>query len=62
MSNRERRLARLERKPGRKPEVVFIWHDVLKETRDQAIARHFPDGVPEGARIQICSWLEPAAG
>ena len=56
MSDKDRRLTRLERKPGRKPKVVLVWRDVLRESEEQAVARRYPKGPPAGAEIVICRW------
>ena len=56
MSDRDKRITRLERKPGRKPKIVFVWRDVLRESEEQAIARRYPKGVPAGTEILICRW------
>jgi hypothetical protein len=61
-SDRERRLARLERarRPG---ETFIVWQYAGAETREQAIARRFPEGAPAGARQIVVAWLsrdEPA--
>ena len=59
MSDRDRRLTRLERKPGRKPRVILVWRDVPHESAEEAIARRCPKGVPAGTEVVVCSWQEP---
>jgi len=51
--NHNKRLVKLEqdRRPAAK--VLYVWRDRPGETTAQAIARSFPDGVPEGARLVI---------
>ena len=59
MSDRDKRITRLERKPGRKPKVVYVWRDVLiGESNEEAIARHFPQGPPTDASLVILHWQE----
>jgi hypothetical protein len=54
----EKRLAKLERKrqPAGRNYHVFL-DTRVKETRAQAIARHFPDGVPPGGQVVFLRWL-----
>jgi len=53
-----KRLAKLERKRQPACETFYVWINTLtRETRAQAIARCFPDGVPQGAKLVILRWL-----
>jgi len=56
---RDRRLARLERRRGRKTRTLIIWWDAAKETREQALARRCPEGAPGNARLLYVRWLMP---
>ena len=52
---RDRRLARLERRRGKK-KIALVWYDPSRETAAQARARRYPEGVPAGARLIYISW------
>jgi hypothetical protein len=54
--SKEKRVAELEQDRRPAPIVLYVWRDRPGETTEQAIARRFPDGVPAGARLVICSW------
>ena len=56
--NRDKRLAKLERKRRPAAKTVFVWLDrAAGWTQEEAIARSFPDGEPPGAQIVFISWL-----
>jgi len=55
-TGRDKRLAKLEQKRRPRARTFYVWRDAPMETAKQAIARHFPEGVPAGARLVICSW------
>jgi hypothetical protein len=56
--NRDKRLAKLERKRRPAGETFIVWRDRAKGwTEEEAIARRFPEGVPRGAQIVLFSWL-----
>jgi hypothetical protein len=58
--NRDKRLAKLERKRRPEGETFVIWRNrAAGWTYEEAIARRFPDGVPPGAKISFFSWLTP---
>jgi hypothetical protein len=50
------RISKLEQERRPPPRVLYAWRDRPGETIAQAIARSFPDGVPAGARLVVCSW------
>jgi hypothetical protein len=50
----ERRLSQLEQDIPARPRC-FAWANA-GETTDQAIARQFPEGVPETARLIVFQW------
>jgi hypothetical protein len=54
---RHKRLAMLRRKHRPGERTVILWYDAEEETREQAIARRFPKGVPRGARLIVLRWL-----
>lgn len=37
--------------------TFIVWLYAGTETREQAIARRFPAGVPAGARLIVVSWM-----
>ncbi len=54
----DKRLAKLERERQSAGETFYVWINTLaKETRAEAIARRFPDGVPPGAKLVVLRWL-----
>jgi hypothetical protein len=53
----ERRLAKLEQERRPAAEVLVIWWNAPQETREEAIARSFPDGVPADAEVVTVKWL-----
>jgi hypothetical protein len=53
---RDKRLGKLELKRRPVARTFYLWRDGAGETLEQAIARSFPDGVPQGARLVIYSW------
>ena len=60
-ASHDRRLARLEQaklEQERRPSarVFYVWRNAPAETTEEAIARHFPGGLPADARLVICSW------
>ena len=58
--NKDKRLEKLERKGQPKPRLVTVWRDRAKGwSREEAIARRYPEGVPEGVEIMLFSWLLP---
>jgi hypothetical protein len=63
--SRDRRLAKLEQaklEQDQRPaaRILYVWRDGPTESAKKAIARGFPNGVPPGARLVICSWQWPA--
>ncbi len=57
--NKDKRLAKLERK---RPtgQTFIVWLDrAAGWTAEEAIARRFPDGEPPGAKIILVSWMLP---
>ena len=54
---RHKRVATLRRKRRPAGRTVLLWYDAEQETREQAIARHFPKGVPAHLRLLILRWL-----
>jgi hypothetical protein len=54
---RHKRVATLRRKRRPAGRTVLLWYDAEQETREQAIARHFPKGVSPGVRLLILRWL-----
>jgi hypothetical protein len=52
----EKRIAKLEQERRPAAKVLCVWRDRPGETTAQAIARSFPDGVPAGARLAVCSF------
>ena len=59
--SRGRRLARLERDLEPPARTMYVWRHVPAESREEAIARAFPEGVPPDVQLVICSWQWPAA-
>jgi hypothetical protein len=58
--NKNKRLAKLERKRQPAGETFMVWRDRAKGwTQEEALARRFPDGVPPGAKIIMFSWMLP---
>jgi hypothetical protein len=39
---------------------MYVWRHVPAESREEAIARAFPEGVPPDVQLVICSWQWPA--
>ena len=54
---RHKRVAELRRRRRPAERTVVLWYDAEQETREQAIARRFPKGVPPRARLLILRWL-----
>jgi hypothetical protein len=54
---RQKRIAKLLRKRRPAERTVLLWYDAERETREQAIARRFPKGVPPRMRLLILRWL-----
>jgi len=57
--SRDKRLATLEQARAeheQRSRTFCVWRDAPMETAKAAIARHFPKGVPAGARLVVCSW------
>ena len=54
---RHKRVAELRRRRRPAERTVVLWYDAEQETREQAIARHFPKGVSPGVRLLILRWL-----
>ena len=52
-----KRLVKLRRKRRPAERTVILWYDAEQETREQAIVRRFPKGVPPRARLLILRWL-----
>ncbi len=52
----EKRIAKLEQERRPAAKVLCVWRDRSGETTAQAIARSFPDGVPAGPRLAVCSF------
>jgi hypothetical protein len=52
----DRRLTKLEQKRRPAVRVLYVWRNGPAETTKEAIARHFPGGLPADARLVICSW------
>ena len=55
--NRDKRLAKLELKRQPAGETLILWLKGPDEPEEQAIARYFPEGVPQDARLIFCRWL-----
>ena len=54
---RHKRVVELRRRRRPAERTVVLWYDAEQETREQAIARHFPKGVSPGVRLLILRWL-----
>jgi hypothetical protein len=58
-----RRLSRLEQEVTPAMRVAYVWWKCPEEeTEEQAIAKHFPDGVPADVRVVLLRWLTPGEG
>ena len=58
--NKNKRLAKLEKKRQPAGQTFLVWRDrAAGWTVEEAIARRFPDGEPPGAKIIMFSWLLP---
>jgi hypothetical protein len=55
-AGRERRIARLEKDRGSQAEPLIVWC-AAEESPEAAIARRFPEGVPENAELLFISWM-----
>ena len=55
-ASHDRRIARLEQERRPAANVYYVWRNAPAETTEEAIARHFPGGLPADARLMICSW------
>lgn len=53
-----RRLNVLEAKIARDQRTVLVWRDG-EETNEQALARAFPDGMPDRATPSVVGWMTP---
>jgi hypothetical protein len=53
---RDKRLAKLERHRRPPARTFYVWRNAPTESAKEAIARRFPEGIPPGARLVICSW------
>jgi hypothetical protein len=55
-----RRLSRLEREVTPAMRDAYVWWECPEEeTKEQAIAQQFPDGVPADVRVVLLRWLTP---
>jgi hypothetical protein len=50
-----RRLGALEAADGER-DAAFVWRE-QGETAEQAVARHFPQGVPAGTEVMVVGWM-----
>ena len=55
-ASHDRRLTKLEQERRPAANVLYVWRNAPAETTEEAIARHFPGGLPADARLVICSW------
>ena len=54
------RLNRLEQEMRPAMRVAYVWwKGPDEETKEQAIAQQFPDGVPADVRVVLVRWLTP---
>ncbi len=54
----EQRVLKLERAVSA-ADVCFVWLDASDETEEEALARQFPDGVPDNVVVTVFKWADP---
>jgi hypothetical protein len=54
----DRRLSALERVGGVANQIVLVWCE-HGQTKDEALASRFPQGVPDSVRPLVLSWMTP---
>jgi hypothetical protein len=57
-SSIDRRLSALERVGGGVMQTILVWCE-RGQTKEQALASRFPQGVPANVRPLVLSWMTP---